>query len=134
MNIKRFFLAALAVFIVLQGLGYLIHSVLLAADYQATQSLWRQDMQSLMWLFQLTGLIFSIAFVYVFVRGYENRGIGEGLRYGLVIWFLLTVPGIGGQYMVYPVPLALALKWLFFSLGEWLIAGALVSLIYKPAD
>ena len=134
MNIKRFFIAVLAVFVILQALGYLIHNVILIPDYQANQSLWRQNMQSFMWLFQVTSLIFSFAFVYVFVRGYENRGIGEGLRYGLVIWFLVTVPGIGGQYMVYPIPLALSLKWLFLALGEWLIAGVVISLIYKPVE
>jgi len=134
MNVKRFILAVIAVFLSFQVLDFIIHNLILGPTYQATASLWRPEMMSLMWVMWLTGLVLSILFVYIFIRGYENRGIGEGLRYGLLIGLLFAIPGVWNQYVVYPVPLALAVKWCGFSLLEFLIAGVVTSLIYKPAE
>jgi len=128
-NVKRFILAALAVFLSFQVLDFVIHTLILGPTYQATASLWRPEMMSLMWVMWLTGLVLSILFVYIFIRGYENRGIAEGLRFGLLVGLFFSIPGVWNQYVVYPVPLALAVKWFGFSLLEFLIAGVITSLI-----
>ena len=58
----------------------------------------------------------------------------EGVRYGLIIWAFFSIPSIYGQYMVYPLPYSLALKWVFSDLFVFLVLGILVSLLYKPAE
>ncbi|OHD64070.1 MAG: hypothetical protein A2176_08640 [Spirochaetes bacterium RBG_13_51_14] len=80
----------------------------------------------------LTDFALSILFTYIFTKGYENRGIMEGVRYGLIIGLLMDGIGSFGQYMVYPIPLTLALQWFVYGVIRFIILGIIVSLIYRP--
>lgn len=135
MNVKRFWIAAVAVYVVNQILGYLIHQVWLAPTYASLASIWRPqaEMESKMWIMFVTSAFFSVFFVYVFVRGYQNRGIAEGLRYGLVIGLLYSLPYAYDSYVIYPIPYYLALQWFLSGLVVCLILGVIAALIYKPA-
>ncbi len=85
MNVKRFLLASLAVFVSMQILDFLIHMVLLSEEYQYTASIWRADMMDTFWIMYLTGALFSLIFVFIFAKGYQGKGILEGIRYGLLM-------------------------------------------------
>lgn len=132
MSLKRFFGACILVFIVFQILDFLIHGILLSQDYQALMHIWRPEMMSKMWIMYVTSLIFSFLFVYIFSKGYEGKGVKEGLRYGFLIGFLINVVGMFNQYVVYPLPLSLAVKWFVYGTVEIVIAGIVLSLVYKP--
>lgn len=132
MNVKRFLLAALAVFVIFQVLDFVVHGLILSADYEATTQVWRPDMMEKMWIIYLTGLLLSLLFVYIFAKGYQGKGIMEGVRYGLVMGLLLAVVVNVNQYIVYPLPDGLLIKWILFGLIEIVVAGVAVSLIYKP--
>lgn len=135
MNTKRFALAVVAVFVVSQVLNYLIHQVWLSPTYGSLASVWRPEaeMQSKMWILFVTSAVFSLFFVYIFVRGYQGRGIGEGLRYGLVIGLFYALPHAYEAYVIYPIPYYLALEWFLAGLASCLILGVVAALIYKPA-
>lgn len=133
MNIKRFVLASLAVFAVFQLLDIVIHGVILSGDYRANSGLWRPDMESLMWIMMLASLALSFLFVYIFTRGYEGKGVLEGVRYGLLIGLLMMGIGAVNQYVVYPVPFMLVVKWFIFGMIEFAIAGVVAAFIYRPA-
>lgn len=132
MNVKRFLLAALAVFVTFQVLDFLIHGLYLAPTYEALASIWRPDMMELMWVMYCTGAVLALLFVYIFVKGYQGKGIMEGVRYGLVIGLLMTVVGGLNQFVIYPVPLDLVIKWIVYGLAEFIVAGVVTALIYKP--
>jgi hypothetical protein len=134
MNVKRFVLATIAVFIFFQITAFIIHGLILNPIYQQMADVWRPDMMSKMWIMYITSLIFSFVFVYVFSKGYENRGIGEGIRFGIIMGLLILVVGMFNQYAVYLIPFSLALKWFISGMIEYIIAGIIVSLIYKPAE
>lgn len=134
MNVKKFLLASLAVFVTLQILDYVIHMLLLAKDYQATASVWRADMMDIFWIMYITGAILSLLFVYIFIKGYQGKGIPEGIRYGLIMGILLMTLGAVNQYIVYPIPLELAIKWTVYGIIEFMIAGVVAALIYKPKE
>ncbi len=87
-----------------------------------------------MWLQWVTPLFYFFFFVYIFAKGYEGRGIMEGLRYGLILWGFISIPTIYNQYMVYPLPYSLVLQWLIYDLVILVIIGIVVSLIYKPGE
>ena len=135
MNAKRFILAVVAVYVVAQLLNYLIHQVWLAPTYGSLASVWRPeaDMLSKMWLLFVTSAFFCVFFVYIFVRGYQNRGIGEGLRYGLVIGLFYSLPQAYEAYVIYPIPYYLALQWFLSKLVVSVILRVVAALIYKPA-
>lgn len=134
MNIKRFVLAVLAVFVTLQVTDFLVHSVILGSTYESLEGVWRSDMMSKMWVMTLASLFLSHMFVFIFAKGYEGKGIIEGVRFGLIIGLLMTVVGMLSQYAVYPIPFSLTIKWIVFGLLQFVIAGIVASLIYKPTS
>ncbi len=132
MNLKRLIPATLAVFITFQVTDFLIHSLILASSYAALQELWRPDMMSKMWIMTLTSLFMSFMFVFIFIKGYEKKGICEGFRFGIIIGLFMSVTAMLNQYVVYPVPFSMVIQWLIYGLIQFILAGIVVSLIYKP--
>ncbi len=131
MNSKRFILASIAVFILIQAIDWLVHGVIMSGWYAEIAGLWRADMMDLMWVMVLGSLFFSFMFVLIFIKGYEGKGIMEGIRYGLYVGLLIMVSGSLGQYAMYPIPLAMALTWLAYGIIEMIIAGAAAAAIYR---
>jgi len=137
MNTKRLGLASLAVFAVIFILEGLIHGVLLADLYQQTASIWRpqSEMRGLMWLRSVGYLIFAPVFVLIYIKGYEANkgGVGQGVRYGLIIGILLSAPESLGWYTVLPIPGTLAFYWFVAFWVENIAAGTAAGLIYKQS-
>lgn len=133
MNWKRFFIASAVIYIVLQVMEFVINNIILMKEYEAIQHLWRQDIESKMWIMYLIGILVALLFTYIFVKGREGKGLAEGVRYGIIIWLFVAVPMSFGFWFMFPIPFRLALWWMIFSLLEYIVAGLLVASIYKPA-
>ena len=134
MNTKKFLLASLAVFITLLILEFVIHKFLLVTVYESVQEVLRPDMKDKMWIMYLTGIIFSLLFVYIFSKGYEGKGIMEGAKYGLIIGLVVFLVGSYNQYVVYPLPYGLVLKWFIYGTIEMIVAGIVLAFVYKPKE
>ena len=78
MNVKRFVSASLAVYVASLALGFLIHGVILKPTYDSLASIWRPNMNSLMWIVWVNGLITSVIFTYIFAKGYEGKESWRG--------------------------------------------------------
>ena len=134
MNVKKFLLAVVSVFVVFELIDFVIHSFILSDTYESLQHLWRPDMMDYMWVMYITVFIWSLFFVYIFTKGYQNRGWLEGLRYGLLIGILMLVVGMFNQWVVYPLPIGLVIQWFIFGLVQFMICGVVAALIYKPKE
>ncbi|OHD72029.1 MAG: hypothetical protein A2W19_03555 [Spirochaetes bacterium RBG_16_49_21] len=132
MNVKRFIIASIVVYIVVQVLDFIIHGLILADTYKTLANVWRPDMMSLVWIFYAAGLVFAVLFVYIFIKGYEGKGILEGVRYGAIMGLFMNVIGMFGQYVMYPIPFLLSLQWFIYGMIEFIIAGMVVAAIYRP--
>jgi hypothetical protein len=132
MNWKKFFLAAISVFITYEILDWIIHSLILGSKYMEIQHLWRPDMMDKMWIMYVTAFIFSFLFIFIFTKGYEGKGVAEGARYGLYIGLLMNIVGIFNQYAMYPIPLGLTLQWFFYGMIQFIIIGIVAASVYKP--
>jgi hypothetical protein len=134
MNTKKWVITSVVVFIAAQILEFIIHYLILGGTYQATSHLWRPEaeMNQMMWMMWLTGLIWAFLFVYIFAKGYEGRGIMEGVRFGLLIGLFYSLPMSLGSYVTIPMPFSLALNWFIFGMIEIVVLGVLAALIYKP--
>jgi len=132
MNVKRFIAASLAIYTVSLVLGYLVHGVILRATYDSLKNVWRPDMQSKMWIEWLDGFVVSFLFTYIFTKGYEGRGIMEGLRFGLVIGLFVSIPTAYGTYLIIPIPYYLALEWFLYGTAQAILLGAVAAAVYKP--
>ena len=131
MNTKKFILASIGVFFTFEILDLIVHSILLSNTYDQLNHIWRPDMDSKMWIMFVTALIFSFLFVYIFTKGYEGKGIVEGIKYGLIIGLLMLIVGLFNQYAVYPLPFILIIQWFVFGLMEFIACGIIAALIYK---
>jgi hypothetical protein len=133
MNTKKYLIAVIVVFVVYSALAYVIHQVLLQNDYEVIQHVFRSfaELTRLMPLVYLGNLIFALAFCLIYAKGYEpgkNWG-GQGLRFGLMVGTLL-VPVALTQYVIYPVPGLLALKWILFGYFQVLVTALFAAGIY----
>lgn len=131
MNVKRFIWASLAVFAAFEVIDMIVHGVILSKTYAALASLWRPDMMSKMWLMHLGSFILAFLFTYIFIRGYENKGLAEGARYGIIIGLFANIPYAFYEYAMYPLPLSLCLTWFVYGMIEFVICGMLAAAIYK---
>lgn len=132
MNVKKFLLASLAVFITFQVFDFLIHGLALAGIYEEHAEIWRADMSRYMWIMYIVSVFLSLLFVYIFTKSCHWKGITGGARYGLLIGLLMSVVAIMNQYVVYPIPFNMALIWMVGGLIEFIIAGIVAAAIYKP--
>ncbi len=130
---SRFWMAFAAVYVVFHVLGFLVHGVMLADTYKALAALWRPEaeMQSMMWIMFVNSAVFLFLFCYIFTRGYENKGLMEGVRYGALMGLFVSVMAAFDNYVIYPVPLNLAQTWFVSGVVIYVILGALLGLIYK---
>ena len=56
----------------------------------------------------------------------------EGVRYGVLIAFLMAGPIAIDPHVIYPVPANVATIWLVSGFISFIIAGAIFAAIYKP--
>lgn len=132
-NSKKFFLAALAVLVVHEVLGFITHQVLMTDFYQETYSMWRMPEDINMGLVLLGGLIFSLLFTYVFTVGYEGKGLMEGGRYGMAIGNLIFFPAVFTSYAVMPISFSMSMHWYIYGIVQTVACGFAAALVYQRA-
>ena len=136
MNIKRFLISLAAVYFVLEITKYLIHGIILYDTYSsdAISYLFRNtdDLNARIWIMYIMDIIWSFFFVFFFARGYENKGIWEGLRFGLYIGIFCVMVKTYNSYVVYPLPYSLAFRIFIYGIIQVVILGIVISFIYKP--
>ena len=131
---KRFFLAWLAVFIAWFIGSFIVHGMLLHADYAQLSNLFRKEAeaQNFFPLMILAHVIMSGAFVWIYARGVEARPwLGQGIRYGVAIVLLTTVPLYLIYYVVQPMPGATVVKQILFDGILVLVLGAIAAFMYR---
>ncbi len=132
MNVKRFIWASIAVFFAFEVMAAIVHMVILRKAYEALAPVWRPDMTSLLWILHVGSLILAFLFTYIFVKGYENKGILEGIRYGIIIGLFANIPYGFYEYAMYPLPFSLCLQWFIYGMIEFVICGIIAAAVYKP--
>ncbi len=126
---KKMWIGAAVVFVVFFILDYIIHQVILSSAYEETANLWRSPEETKMVVMVIVGLIFAFFFVFIFSKGYEGKGVMEGVRYGFYLSMLVNIPFAYGMYAVSPIPYSLALQWFIYGTLEFLIAGAVLAAV-----
>lgn len=132
MNWKKFWLAALVVYIVLAITELVIHSVILKGHYTLPGFRAETEMGGFLWVFWVIGIVFSFFFVFIFAKGYEGRGLMEGVRYGFYIGLLFCFTGAFMQFVMYSIPYALVWYWIILGIIQMILCGIGAALIYRP--
>ncbi len=127
---KKMLIGFVAVFVTLEVLDFLIHDVILMSTYMAMQNVWRTDMMAKMWVLHVVKIITAFFFAVIFSKGYENKGILEGVRYGFYVGMIVSSGFAFGSYASYPIHHMLAIHWFLLTLVEYIIAGVEIALVY----
>ena len=136
MNKNKFWIAFIVIFVVLEVTNFIIHGTLLSSTYQSEgiKEIFRnmEEMESKMWIMWLTDIIWAFFFTFIFVKGYENKGIMEGIKYGIYMGIFVSLVFSYQSYVVYPLPYSLVFQWFLFGLIQCILLGIVAALIYKP--
>ncbi len=131
-NVQRFMLATLAMFVFVFATDFVLHGVLLDGDYHATASAWRpkEEMQQhFIWMI-LGQFIIAKYFTFLFVKGYNGTGPMEGVRFGLLMGLFCAGHSFI-QYSVSPITSTILLGWVLGGLLQCVVGGVLLTLVYK---
>lgn len=131
---KTFLIAWLIVFVVWMAGSFVVHGLLLHADYEKVSQLFRPEAQAQKYfpLMILAHLIMAGAFTWIYARGVEAKPWpGQGLRYGAAVALLTVVPWYIIYYVVQPMPGMHVVKQIIFDGILMLVLGAVVAFVYR---
>lgn len=135
MDMKKFLLAVAVAYVLLIATTYMIHGVWLIPVYKHHLGSWRPVEQQVAkaWILLAGHLLYTVMFAWVYARGAEKKSwIGQGIRYGGVVWLFVSVPSILGTYVLYRVPYRLALIWMSVALMQAVLMGLVVAYFLRP--
>lgn len=131
---KRFWISGIVMFIASMMTDFAIHAVLLDPDYKPMAgTLYRTeaDSQNYMHYMLVAHVLIGFALTWLYRKGAEagKPALGQGLRFGLAVTLLATIPGYLIYYAVQPLPAALVHKQMIFSTIAMLFLGVLVAFL-----
>ena len=127
---KKVLIGFIVVFITMEVMSFIVDFLILGSTYQSLQPLWRPDMQSKLWIYQILMVVGAFFFTFIFSKGYEGGGIPEGARYGLYIGIWMSIGMAYGTYAMIAIPYSLALQWFVYGIIQNVIYGILLALVF----
>jgi hypothetical protein len=133
---KKFLIAWVVLFIAWFIGSFVVHGVLLSADYMQLTSLFRTeaDAQRYFPLMVLAHVILAGAFVWIYARGVEAKPwLAQGVRFGIAVALLTIVPSYLIYFVVQPMPASVVIKQIVFDGILLVILGIIVAWLYRGA-
>ena len=129
---KKVWIGFIAVYVAMAITNMVIHMGLLNSVYhsEAVMKIMRPESDGKVWIYFVTSAIVSFFFTLIFSKGYEGKGMSEGVRYGLYVGFLMAIPMAYDSYASYPLPYSLALQWFIYGMIQYIILGIVVAAVF----
>ncbi len=128
----RSIIAIIVIFIVWAALDFAMHGVILASQYEETESLWRPDAERDYPV--IYGSLGIAVIMFVAIYGFFRRkGLWTGFFYGLFFALAAGTPMAYGAYAVMPIPYEMALTWFVGTLVKGALAGLIVGGFLKTS-
>jgi hypothetical protein len=129
----RFWISVVVMSVLCLATGYMVHGVLLHGDYSQLPSLLRQETEAqgyFAWML-LADALMGLGFTWIYRQGREagKPALGQGLRFGMAIAVLMTIPMYLIYYAVQPWPGAVVVKQIVYDGIGVLVKGVVVALI-----
>jgi hypothetical protein len=126
----RFWRATAAIFVLSMVLGFLVHGVWLQGDYAQLPNLMRTEAEAQARFGWMLGahVVLSGAFVWIYQQGRQDKPwLGQGLRFGLAVALVSSVPMFLIYYVVSPYPGMVVAKQILGDGGSALALGVVVA-------
>jgi hypothetical protein len=135
MNLRSLVITVLVAFVTVWATDFLIHGVLLAADYKATAPLWRTEaemMSHMPWML-LAQFFAAAAFTMIFAACVaEKRSLSCTTKYSASMG-IFSGAGQLTMYVVQPIPGSLIARWVLAAIVQAVVLGFIIHKVYKPA-
>ena len=134
---KKFWISGIVVSVIAFVLSFVVQGILLVDDYTAMQRLYRtpEESQSYLHFMIVAHLLFGFALTWIYRQGVavNKSAIGQGIRFGLAIALLMTVPTYLIYYAVQPLPGVMVARQILFDTIAVVLLGIIVALLNRPA-
>jgi hypothetical protein len=128
---KKIWTGFVTVFVTTQLVEAIVDFILLGPTYSHFPNIWRPIAEVKLWMLPVTGAFFSYFFVFIFSKGYEGKGLLEGARYGAYAALMIVLPHAYNSYAMLQIPYSIALQWFFIGTLEYVLAGCLLSTVFR---
>ena len=136
MNYARIALAAVVATVVDAVYGFVVYGNLLTAEFGRYPTVYRpMDAQVAYMPFLFGGVFIAmVGAAAIYAHGYEGgSGLQEGVRFGILIALVATGYAAIVGYSITNIGRKLALLMTAATFAEWVVAGVVIGLIYRPA-
>jgi len=127
---RKFLISWVVLFVISMALGFIVHGWLLRPDYAQLSNLFRakQEMGTYFPYLLLANVLFAAAFVWIYVKGKEDKPwLAQGIRYGVAVAVLTTIPVYLIYYAVQPMPGMMVVKQVVFDTIGVVLMGVAVA-------
>lgn len=113
----RFWISVVVLFVLSMLFGFVVHGTLLHGDYTKLQHLFRGPGEKEYLPYMLAAHLFiAIGLTWIYRQGRDNRPwLGQGVRFGLAVTVLMTIPTYLIYFAVQPMPSDLVAKQIVFD-------------------
>lgn len=136
MNYGRLTLAAVVATVVDAGYGFLVWGTLLAGEFGRYPGVFRSMEEGPGYLpLMFVGILLAmLVAAYIYAKGYEGgSGLWEGLRFGVCLGVFVVGATYFVDYSILNIGRRLAACMAVAGFVEWILAGVVIGLLYKPA-
>ena len=133
---RQFLISVVGLFVVTMLLGFVVHGLLLAGDYAQLPNLYRgdQDGQAHFQWMLIAHVFLAIGLTWVYRQGRDaGPWLAQGLRFGLAIAVLTTIPNFLTYFAVQPNPGLLVAKQIVFDTLAMLVMGVAAAALNRQA-
>jgi hypothetical protein len=132
----RFWISGAVMTVLSFAFGFVVHGLLLGGDYTPLAgSLFRtpEDAHSYFPFMLLAHVLIGFAFTWIYRQGKVTGAgtLGQGLRFGLAVAALMTIPMYLIYYAVQPMPEALVVKQIVFDTVAVVLMGIAVAYLNR---
>jgi uncharacterized membrane protein YsdA (DUF1294 family) len=134
MNYKRVITASAIIFIFAILWNSFIHGVMLRDENAVISNITRSISERNMGLSLVLTALLAFLFVWSYAYTARQKNWRAGILYGLFFALLAGLLVDLNQYLLYPIPASLAVKWFISGLVEFCGYGILVSWLYPNGN
>ena len=130
----KFVVSVVAMFVLSMAFGFVIHGVMLHGDYAKLPNLMRTEAaaQQLFGFMLLAHLLIAAGFSWIYIKGKESRPwLGQGLRYGVAVAVMMTIPMYLIYYVVMPYPSDVVSQQIAYDTMAIIVMGIVLAWINR---
>ena len=132
----RFVISVAVLFAVSMALGFVVHGAILGQDYTRLQHLFRTpaDAGAYFPYMLAAHLVMAIGFTWIYRQGRDARPwLGQGVRFGLAVALLATIPTYLIYYAVQPMPSDVVAKQVILDSIAMVILGIVAAAVNRDS-